>query len=103
MTKPQSQPSYFKLEVEGRERNSSGNLPSHFHHPFNSNLQAPEIPALPVDNLIPPALTSKATPSAAGNLPVSSTGEMIPSITSSDPVIQSLQHDPANQTREFHQ
>ena len=87
MIKPQTQPSYFELEVEGRERNSSGNLPSHFHHPFNSNLQAPEIPALPVDNLVPPALTSKATPSAAGNLPVSSTGEMIPSITSSDLVI----------------
>ena len=76
-----------ELEAEDRESNSSGNLPSHFHHPFNSNLQVPEIPALPVDNPVPPALTSKATPSAAGNLPVSSTSEMIPSITSSDPVI----------------
>ena len=40
MIKPRSQPSYFELEAEGRERNSSGNLPSHSHHPFNSNLQA---------------------------------------------------------------
>ena len=29
MIKPQSQPSYFELEAEGKERNSSGNLPSH--------------------------------------------------------------------------
>ena len=49
MIKPQSQPSYFELEAEGRERNSSGNLPTHSHHPFNPNLQGPEIPALPMD------------------------------------------------------
>ena len=86
MIKPQSQPSYFELESEGKERNSSGNLPSCFHHPFNSNLQGQEMPALSVDNLVPPALTSKATPSAAGNLPVSSTSASQPS-TSSDPVV----------------
>ena len=73
MIKPQSQPSYFELEAEGREWNNRGHIPPHSHHPFNSNLQAPEIPALPVDNLVPPALTSKATPSAAGHIPVSST------------------------------
>ena len=39
MIKSQSQPSYFELEAEGRDRNSSGNLPSCSHHPFNSNLQ----------------------------------------------------------------
>ena len=83
MIKPQSQPSYFKLKAEGRERNSSGNLPSHFHHPFNSNLQALVIPDLPVDSLVPPALTSKATPSVAGKLPASSTGVTQPS-TSGD-------------------
>ena len=44
------------------------------------------MPALPVDNPAPPALTSKATLSAAGNLPVSSTGASQPS-TSGDPVV----------------
>ena len=86
MIKPQSQPSYFKLEAEGKERNISGNLPSCFHNSFNSNLQEPEIPALPVDSPVPPALTSKATLSAVGNLPVSSTGASQPS-TSGDPVV----------------
>ena len=85
MIKPQSQPSYFKLEAEGREWNGRGQTPAHFHHPFNSNLQPPEIPALPVDSPVPPALTSKATPSAAGHIPVSSTSVTQLS-TSSDPV-----------------
>ena len=86
MIKPQSQPSYFELEAEGTEKGTAVETFHHIsHHPFNSNLQAPEIPALPVDSLVPPALTSKATPSAAGNLPVSSTSASQPS-TSGDPV-----------------
>ena len=103
MIKPQSQPSYFKLEAEGRERNSSGNLPSCSHHPFNSNLQALEMPALPVDSPVPPALTSKTTLPAAGNLPVSSTSATQPS-TSGDPVeFHPSQDDQADQTKGFHQ
>ena len=88
MIKSQSQPSYLELEAEGREeRNSSGNLPSHSHHPFNSDLQTLEIPALPVGDPVPPTLTSKTTPSVQGSIPASSTSEMKPSIMSSDPVI----------------
>ena len=45
MIKPQSQPSYFKLEAEGREWNNRGHIPPHSHHPFNSNLQAPGDPS----------------------------------------------------------
>ena len=86
MIKPISQPSYFKLGAEGREWNNRGYIPPHSHHPFNSNLQAPEISALLVDNPVPPALTSKATPSAIGHIPVSSTGVSQPSITSGNPV-----------------
>ena len=71
--KPWAQPSYFKLEAEGKEWNSTGLIPSHSYHPFNSNLPAPEIPALPVGNQVPPALTSKATPPVQGNIPVSPT------------------------------
>ena len=73
MIKPQSQPSHFELEAEGREWNNRGHIPSCSHHPFNSNLPALEISALPVDNPVPPALTSKATSSATGHIPVSST------------------------------
>ena len=87
MIKPQAQPSYFELEAEGREWNSRGHIPPHSHHPFNSNLPAPEISALLMDNLVPATLTSKATLTEQGHIPVSSTGEMKPSITSSDPVI----------------
>ena len=43
MIKPRSQPSYFELEAEGREWNNRGHIPPHSHHPFNSNLPAPEI------------------------------------------------------------
>ena len=86
MIKARSQPSYFELEAEGRERNSRGQIPAHPHHPFNSNLQLPEMLALPVESLVTPAFTSKATPSAARHIPVSSTGVTQPSITSSDPV-----------------
>ena len=86
MIRPRSEPSYFELEAEGREWNNRGHIPPHSHHPFNSNLPAPEISALPVDNLVPPALTSKATPFVQGHIPVSSTSVIQPSITSSDPV-----------------
>ena len=40
--------------------------------------------ALPMDHPVPPALTSKATPSVVGNTPVSSTGAIQPSIASRD-------------------
>ena len=43
MIKPRSQPSYFELEAEGREWNNRGHIPPCSHHPFNSNLPAPEI------------------------------------------------------------
>ena len=84
--KPQAQPSYFELEAEGKEWNSTGLIPPCSHHPLNSNLPATEIPALPMDNPVPPALTSKATLPAQGNIPVSSTGVSQPS-TSSDPAV----------------
>ena len=104
MIEPQSQPSYFEFEAEGREWNDRGHIPPCSHHPFNSNLQGPEIPALPVDNPVPPALTSKvhclqqdtflSVPPVCLNLP-------------SQVVIQwkfhPLQDDPANQTKGFHQ
>ena len=86
MIKPWAQLSYFELEAEGKEWNSRGHIPPHSHHPFNSNLPTPEIPALPMDNPVPPTLTSKATLSVQGHIPVSSTGAIQPSITSIDPV-----------------
>ena len=86
MIKPWAQPSYFELEAEGKEWNSRGHILPHSHHSFNSNLPAPEIPALPMDNPVPPALKSKATPPAQVHIPVSSTSVTQPSITSGDPV-----------------
>ena len=45
----------------------------------------------PVGDPVPPALTTKATPSTAGHIPVnSSSGASQPSITSSDPVVISI-------------
>ena len=35
MIKPRSQPSYFELEAEGKEWNSTGIIPPHSHQPFN--------------------------------------------------------------------
>ena len=86
MIKPRSQPSYFELEAEGKEWNSTGIIPPHSHQPFNSMLPAPELPALSMDNPVPPALTSKATLFVQGNIPVSSTGVSQPSI-STDPAV----------------
>ena len=86
MIKPQSQPSYFELEAEGKEWNNREHIPPHSHHPFNSNLSAPDISTLPVDNLVPQTLTSKTTLSAAEHIPVSSTSVTQPSITNGDPV-----------------
>ena len=37
MIKPQSQPSYFELEAEGKNRNKSGHIPAKSPHPFNSS------------------------------------------------------------------
>ena len=89
MIKPQAQPSYFELEAEGKEWNSTRLIPPHPHQPFNSNLPAPEMPALPVGNPVPPALTSKATPPVQGNIPVSFTGVTQPSTSSDAAVIPS--------------
>ena len=86
MIKPRSQPSYFKLEAEGKEWNSTGIIPPRSYEPFNPMLPAPELPALPMDNLVPPPLTTKATPPQQGNIPVSSTSVTQPSITSRGPV-----------------
>ena len=73
MIKPQSQPSYFKLEAEEKDRNSSGHIPAKSQHPFNSNLQTPEIPDLPMASPVLPSLTSKATLTEQGLIPTSST------------------------------
>ena len=86
MTKLRSQSSYFKLEAEGKEWNRRGHITPCSHHPFNSNFPALEIPALPMNNPVPPALKSKATQPAQVNIPLSSTGMTQPSITSGDPV-----------------
>ena len=50
------------LETKGKEWTSTGIIPPHSHQLFNSMLPALEIPALPMDNLVPPPLTTKATP-----------------------------------------
>ena len=74
MIKPQSQSSYFELEAEGKDRNSSGHIPAKSQHPFNSNVQTLEIPALPMASAVLPSLTSMATPTDQGLIPTSSTG-----------------------------
>ena len=82
MIKPRFQPSYFKLEAEGKEWNCTGIIPPCFHQPFNSMLLALELPALPMGNPVPLPLTTKATPSVQVNIPVSSTIVIQPSISS---------------------
>ena len=94
MIKPQSQPSYFELEAEGKDRNSSGHIPAKSQHTFNSNLQTPEIPALPMASLVLPSLTSKATLIEQGQISTSSTDAAITSSSSkksSDPVVPTTQ------------
>ena len=80
----------FELEAEGKEWNSTGLIPPCSHHPFNSSHPAPEIPALPLGNLVPPALTSKTTLPVQGNIPVSSTSVSQPSTSSGWAVIPSM-------------
>ena len=87
MIKPRSQPSYFELEAEGKEWNSAENFSPHSHQPFNSKPTTLELPALPVNSPVPPPLTSRVALSVQVNIPVSSTGEVQPSITSSGPVV----------------
>ena len=76
MIKPRSQPSYFEMEAEGKEWNATGTVPPCSHNPFNSNLPAPELPALPMSSPVPTPLTSRATLLGQVNVPVSSTGEI---------------------------
>ena len=87
MIKPRSQPSYFKLEAEGKEWNAAGTVPPCSHNPFTSKLPEPELPALPMSSPVPQPLTSKAMPLGQVNIPVSSTSEVQPSITSSGPAV----------------
>ena len=87
MIKPKSQPSYFELEAEGKQCNSAGFSPPHSQQPFISKLPAPELPVLPMGNLVPQPLTSRAAPSAQENFPDSSTRAIQPSVTSSGPAV----------------
>ena len=87
MIKPRSQPSYFELEAEGKEWNATGTVPPCSSSPFTSKLPESELPALALDNPVPQPLTSKVTLSGQVNIPVSSTGAIQPSITSSDPAV----------------
>ena len=104
MIKPQDQPSFFELEAEGKEWNSRGHITPHSHHPFSSNLTAPEIPALPMGNLVPPALKSKATlPAQVNILSVPPVQLNLPSQVVIQSKFHPLQDDPANQTKEYHQ
>ena len=81
MIKPRSQPSYFELEAEGKEWNAAEIVPPYSHNPFTSKLQEPELPVLPMSSLVPQPLTTKAMQLGQVNIPVSSTGEVQPSIT----------------------
>ena len=83
MIKPRSQPSYSELEAEGKEWNAAGIVPSHSYNPSTSKLPELELPALPMSSPVPQPLTSKAMPLEQVNIPVSSTGKVQPSITSS--------------------
>ena len=87
MIKRRSQPSYFELEAEGKEWNDAGLVPPRCHNPFTSKLLELELPALPMSSLVPQPLTSKAMPLGQVNIPVSSTIEVQPSITSSGPTV----------------
>ena len=83
--KPRSQPSYFKLEAEGKEWNGTGTVPPCSHNPFISKLPAMELPALPMSSPVSQPLTTKAMQLGQVNIPVSSTGEVQLSITCSGP------------------
>ena len=87
MIKPRSQPSYFKLEAEGKEWNATGTVPPSSHNPFTLKLPELELPALPMSSPVAQPLTIKAMQSGQVNIPVSSTGEVQPSITSSGPAV----------------
>ena len=87
MIKPRPQPSYFELEVEGKEWNAARTFPPHFQNPFTSKLPETELPALPMSNPVPQSLTSKVMPSGQVNIPVSSTSEVQPSFTRSGPAV----------------
>ena len=105
MIKPKSQPSYFKLEAEGKKWNIAGTVPLCLHNSFNSKLPALELPALPMSRLVPTPLTARATLPGQLNIPVSSTGEVQPSITSSGSaaaISSSVPDHPPAQLREFH-
>ena len=87
MIKQNSQPSYFKLEAEGKEWNAAGIVPPCSHNPFTSKLPELELPALPMISPVPQPLTIKAMLLGQTNIPVSSTGEVQLSITSSGPAV----------------
>ena len=63
------------------------NYSTMFSPTLQLNVPSTGATSLPVDNLVPPALTSKATLSVQGNIPVSSTGADKPSISSGLAVI----------------
>ena len=102
MVKPQSQPFYFELEAEGKNRNSNGNTPAKLQHPFNSNLQTPEIPALPMASLVLPSLTSKDTLTEQGQIPTNSTRMTTTSSSSKescDPLVPTMPRWSTHNTR----
>ena len=80
--KPRSLPSHFVLETESKERNISEFIPSSASSNFQSMLQGPKHPALPIGNPATPSLSERGTASMRQNIPTSSPGVTQPSISS---------------------
>ena len=85
------------LNWKMKAKNGTGHIPPHWQQPFNSKPTILELPSLPMESPVPAGMTSKATPTVQGQIPVSSTSVTQCSI-SSDPAIPNTPRESTRST-----
>ena len=82
MIKPRSQPLYFELEAEGKEWKPTGTVPPQYNNYFAEKPFKSDLPALPMSSPNLHVSTDRIVPPTQLNVPINSTSEVQPSITS---------------------
>ena len=84
MVKLRPQPSHFKLKAEAQPWNSEGMFQQHSSDSFNPSNMESNLPVTPMVSVTPPAVKDRDSKVISLSNPISSTGAIQPSITSSE-------------------
>ena len=84
MIKPRSQPSHFELKAEGKPWKTEGIFQQHSSDSFNPSNVESNLPVTPMASVTQLAVKNRDSKVTSLSYPISSTGAIQPSITSSE-------------------